>query len=226
MPRKIKPVEGIVLDLDDFVSGDVEALIAAAEEKKEKPPPAREIVDSISYTYKCEECNKHLFISNMKIWQWKYICPDCYEKVRQERYSSEFLEYINKVYSSGCTFCDAKYGRFHLDHINMFSKVNSVGCMIESGDTEESIRAEIAKCQLLCISCHGFVTQFEVKSGFIKKKKQLNCAIAAGEDVTERRRELYAEYDAVMTEVYPLIRARVRGGGRVGDSEGGTGRVS
>ena len=92
----------------------------------------------------------------------------------------------------------------------MFSKVNSVMDMVNAGEPEEAIKAEIAKCQLLCVDCHMVVTRFELRRGFMHKKTKLNRVIAAGEDATDLCKELYDEYDVVMTKMYPLIRAKVR----------------
>jgi hypothetical protein len=96
--------------------------------------------------------------------------------------------------------------------------------MILSGRPVDEIKAEIAKCQLLRIDCHGIVTRFEHKRGYMIKKRMLNRKIKRGEDVTELRKELCDEYDAVMCKVYPLIRAKVCEGWRVGGLVEASGR--
>lgn len=223
MPRPKRPIDGVIVDLDDLMSGevDIEALIEAAEEKKEKKKKnkrkkekivtLKEPTDSIPYTYKCTECDKLVFTLYTKIWRGKKLCEGCHNKARAEGYSAEFEKYINDIYKRSCVFCDATNIKPHLDHINMFSKIKSVGEMMEMGDPEEEIRIEVSKCQVLCRSCHAYVTRVEHNKGFIQKKKQLNRDIDAGKDVTQMQEEFYKQYDAVMTEEYPVIRARVRG---------------
>ena len=229
MPRKKRVVEGSILNLDDIMSSDltIDTLLANMEMPEEIPRMKKErkraaiaktdeeILAEIRGTYICYMCGRHGYSSYVKRWRGHTLCHACHQRERN-KISAELEEYIKEVYSRGCAFCDTKEGRFHLDHINMFSKMESVGVMIESGYSEETIKEEIAKCQLLCVDCHMFVTMFEVKRGFIQEKKRLTRKVSAGEDVTELRKKLHDEYDAVMTKVYPLIREKVREGWRVG----------
>ena len=231
MPRK-KCVEGFILNLDDFIGSDmtIDTLLASLEMPEEIPRKKKErkraditktdeeILAGIRRTYTCYTCGRHGYTSYVKRWRDHTLCHACHQRERNNL-SAELEKYIKEVYSRGCAFCDTKEGRFHLDHINMFSKMESVGVMIEAGYSEEAIKEEIAKCQLLCVDCHMLVTAFEVKRGFIKEKKRLNRKVSTGEDVTELRKKLYDEYDAVMTKMYPLIRAKVRVGG-LGDASG------
>ena len=216
MPRK-KPIEGLVVDIDDLVSEDIdiEALImAATEKKKEKQSPLpvtdEELFNSILSYRQCDNCDRDLYIQS-PVWRGRTLCSSCHAEAKMS-ISADLSACITEAYSRGCAFCEVKTGRFHLDHVNMFSKENSVCDMIDEGYPDEDIKKEIAKCQLLCINCHTLVTKFEHRRGFIKKKRHLNKLIAAGEDVTELRRTLSAEYEEVMEKIYPLIRERVAGG--------------
>ena len=207
------------MNLDDLLSSDIQIeMIPEPHTKTDE-----EILAGIRSTYTCHMCHRIGFTKCVKRWRGHTLCHACHQNERN-KVSVELEEYIKEVYSHGCTFCDTKKGRFHLDHINMFSKVGTVGVMIESGCSVEAIKEEIAKCQLLCVDCHMLVTAFEVRRGFIKDKRHLNRAIAAGKDVTELRQKLYDEYDAVMTKMYPLIRAKARAGvcvGGIGEASGG-----
>lgn len=217
MPRK-KPIEGLIVDLYDLVNEDIdiEALILAATEKKEKEEPSailatdEDIFYSILSYRKCGNCERDLYRKS-HVWRGRQLCSSCHTEAKRG-ITADLSACIAEAYGRGCTFCNVRVGRFHLDHINMFSKEKSVCDMLDDGDPEEDIIREIAKCQLLCIDCHSLVTVFEHRRGFIKKKKHLNKKITAGEDVTEFRATLYAEYEKVMTKIYPLIRARVAGG--------------
>lgn len=230
MGRRKRVVEGFVLNLDDFVSSDatIETLLAEIEKKttpevKKREVKAKsyeEIFDRLRSTYTCTTCYRQCYALKAKRWKGKLVCYACHHYERSN-ISAELETYVKDVYSRGCTFCDMRRGRFHLDHINMFSKVESVGVMMEIGSSAEAIKEEIAKCQLLCVDCHMFVTRYEAKCGFIKEKKQLNRAIAAGKDVTGLRQELYDKYEIVMTKMYPRIRERLRVGSSKDASGGG-----
>jgi protein-arginine kinase activator protein McsA len=217
MGRKKRVVEGVVLNLDDFISSDVTIETLLAEMEKKVTPAAKprkkksdeEILSAISSKYHCDTCKRYIYASYVKLWHGKHYCDKCYEDIHKD-ISPEITEYIKEIYSRGCVFCDVKGGRFHFDHINMFTKVNSVMGMVNAGETVEDIKVEIGKCQLLCTDCHMVVTRFELRRGFIRQKMKLNRAIAAGEDVTDMRQKLSHEYDVVMTKMYPLIRAKVR----------------
>ena len=219
MPRKKNHiVEGITLDLTDLMSDtDIVAILAKISEHKDPEPPVskikkeliksdEEILNSIESYWSCSVCKRGMFYVG-KIWKCKRVCENCHA-ISQNDIPQELSSYIKEIYGSGCTFCNDKHGRFHLDHINMFSKVSSVGEMMDRGDSADDIIVEISKCQLLCINCHTLVTRFEAKRGFIKQKKLLNKKISAGDDVSEIRKNMFDEYEALMTKIYPLIREK------------------
>lgn len=216
MPRRKRIVpEGIVLDLTGVPECeiDIDALIAEMERKVEPEPQIvqdktdEELLNEISDTCHCNNCRRSIF-SFPKAWKGTIYCENCHKIVRMREVPRELTDYIRNVYRRGCLFCNIKAGQFHLDHINMFSKVKSVYELRNDGAPAEVIIAEIEKCQLLCVNCHGLVTKFEHKRGFMKQKRLLNKKIAAGEDVTDLRARLYAEYETVMTKMYPLIREK------------------
>jgi hypothetical protein len=215
MPRrKRQAVEGITLDLTSVEDGDVDitALIVEVEKKAEVKPHVKktvtdeELLNRIRCKCYCDECKKPIF-TPVRPWRGAKLCYNCHATTEKD-ISPELTAYIKDIYSRGCVFCGIKQGKFHLDHINMFTKVNSVGSMMDMGESAEVIIAEVAKCQLLCVNCHALVTAFERKRDFLKKKASLNRKIASGADVTELRRQLYDEYEAVMTKMYPLIREK------------------
>lgn len=211
-------MEGAILDITGFEDGDCDigALLAAMEAKADVvnesvdvrvPKTDEELLNDIYDGCHCSRCRRSIY-SATKTWKGSIVCGNCHKVCRRSEHSREITEYVREVYRRGCAFCDIRNGRFHLDHTNMFTKVNSVGVMMEEGAPAEEIIAEINKCQLLCVNCHGLVTRFEAKRGFITEKKRLNKRIAKGEDVTELRKRLHDEYDVVMTKMYPLIREK------------------
>lgn len=220
MPRRKRQiVEGITLDLTDplMIELDIVGLLTKIGPDKGEHVPKlevtiepvndEEIVNKIRPKRHCDTCRKPIFTS-VKLWRGAKLCMNCHA-IAAKDISPELSAYIKEVYRSGCVFCGVKHGRFHLDHINMFTKVDSVCHMLDRGEPAENIIAEVAKCQLLCINCHTLVTSFEAKRGFLKKKRGLNRKIAAGVDVTELRQQLYDEYEAIMVKVYPLLREKV-----------------
>lgn len=220
MGRKKRVVEGFIMNLDDFMSSDVTIDTLLAEMEKKVTPVAKprkkkksdeEILAAIRSKYHCDTCKRYIYASYVRSWQGRYVCEKCYTDINKD-ISTEIIDYIKEIYSRGCVFCDVKGGRFHFDHINMFTKVNSVMAMVNAGEPVEGIKAEIGKCQLLCVDCHMVVTRFELRRGFIRDKSRLTRKSNAGEDVTELRQKLYEEYEAVMTKMYPLIREKVRVG--------------
>ncbi len=208
---------GITLDLTNMEVGDIDitALLAEVEKKAEVKPRAKktvpkktdeELLNNIRCNGHCDECKKPIF-TPVRQWRGAKLCFNCHAIIEKD-ISPELTAYIKEIYSRGCTFCGIKHGKFHLDHINMFTKVDSVGSMMDMGESAEVVIAEVAKCQLLCVNCHALVTAFERKRGFMRKKRGLNYKIAAGGDVTELRQQLYDEYDSVMAKMYPFIREK------------------
>lgn len=213
--RKRVVPEGIVLDLTNISESDIDidALIAEMERNVDPEPPIvqektdEELLDEISDKRRCYTCRRSIF-SDPKVWKHHKLCVNCHSVAKTKDVSHELSNYIKSVYKRGCSFCTTMEGRFHLDHINMFSKVKSVCDLMDEGAPAEEIIAEVDKCQLLCVNCHGLVTKYEYARGFMKEKRTLNKKIARGEDVTELRERLYANYDAVMRKMYPLIREK------------------
>ena len=209
---------GLVLGLTDVEGNvDIDTLLARETAPKEpgvpKELPTRDmayyvsILDKMGQT-QCDECGQGIY-GHSKKWIGRRVCVACHADLRKG-ISSEFQVYLDAIYGAGCTFCGKMDGRFHLDHINMFSKTESVCDMLDRGCDEAIIREEIGKCQLLCVPCHTIVTRYEQMAGFHADKKALNKRKIGKE---ERRQELYAKYEGIMAVIYP--RLRELGAGRV-----------
>jgi hypothetical protein len=133
-----------------------------------------EIIAEIKNKYnKCMSCNDGVYYK-LKQWGAQKLCNSCYFHKKDEL-SEKIQRYMDEQGLNSCKFCgklrDSVSG-FHLDHINMFNKVGTVGNMIWNGADIDKIKEEIGKCQLLCISCHSLVTYYENKLGFIVDKKR------------------------------------------------------
>ena len=159
----------------------------------------------------CNDCSGQIF-GESKMWRAVTICGHCHGD-RLTTIPATIRDYITTVYSRGCEFCGTKVGRFHLDHINMFSKTGGVIQMMESGSDLPTLIAEVAKCQLLCVPCHEIVSAFEESYGFFTKKAILNQMIRIrgmdSMEVHKKRTDFYKEYSEVLWTIYPLIRSVV-----------------
>jgi len=218
MGRRRAVVEGITLDLTDIsgetvISLPVEVLKEKAAPKapkarKEPPDPlsvdtVTEILKNIEHT--CSDCNVVKFYSP-KSWKDLKLCNKCHH-ARYIVLEEEIKQYMIEKGHTKCAFCHKERinpYEFNMDHINMFTKEGAVGPMMYCGTSVELIKAEIDKCQLLCISCHAAVTHFEYRFGFIRAKK-----------TKKKNPEQYnmERYDTYMAAVYAALRLRGGGGG-------------
>lgn len=216
--KKDTTVEGFTLDLDlsaggDFVFEFVEEPKPSKKRRgkeKKDPIPISEILSSIG---DCEECKCKSYMRFS--WKGHQLCFQC-RQIHVDLLYVDFCEYIRTECQNQCAFCYKEYGkhqRFHFDHINMFSKEDSIGDMLLRGEDIEKIKEEAKKCQLLCYSCHALITDIEFKHGFIAKKTKINWMRKKGRQYNELLEEYYTNYDAFMTPIYEQIKAMMHGSG-------------
>lgn len=119
----------------------------------------------------CGSCKS--MVSQLRQWGEKMVCRSCYD-IAYEKRMIEFNAWLESVGLKGCAFCGKvrKDPReFHFDHVDMFTKEDSVGFMMYRGEDIEAIKREAQKCQLLCIPCHAIVTKAERGLGFMYVKR-------------------------------------------------------
>lgn len=146
----------------------------------------------------CCDCGCSVFYSLRK-WNMRRLCYACHS-IRYIQLMKEVELYLIEKGHIKCAFCEKPRTNphdFHLDHVNMFSKKGSVGPMMYDGESIDSIKSEIDKCQLLCLSCHAAVTHFEHTYGFIKAKKHRH------KHTKQYKMNMYDEY---MEVVYAALR--------------------
>jgi hypothetical protein len=119
----------------------------------------------------CGACKS--MVSQLRKWGDGMMCRACYEQALKAR-TDELNAWLESVGLKGCAFCgkvreDPR--EFHFDHIDMFTKEGSVGEMLFSGADMEVIKAEVRRCQLLCVDCHAIVTKAERGLGFMYLKR-------------------------------------------------------
>lgn len=223
MGKKKNAVEGLTLDL-----GDLTTIVDECNWEdyiiREDPPIKKKRIDVtknaidiaeqndaiIKQLYSCHYCNQMQYI--LHHCKDIDICSDCYCS-RTKCLTDKISEYIRSECNNQCAFCMKEYSqnsRFHFDHINMFSKEDTIGLMIKRLEDIDTILDEAKKCQLLCYSCHYVVTKLEVNNGFIKAKTKLTRRSKKGEDITADNEKLYKEYETVMYPYYEKIKHAIQ----------------
>ena len=169
---------------------------------------------------KCFDCNIKLFSNkSFRIWKTEKICNDCYYKQEYKEERNNISNYIQEKSRliGGCYFCDKKfinYRSFNYDHKNIFDKETDICSLIREGvDDYKIIDDELEKCNLLCVSCHNFITFLENNLPFIKMKKALNRYYINKDNINideveynKKIQEYYCLYNEVLVSIYPLIK--------------------
>jgi len=182
--------EGMVLDLTRLSEGEPFVL---------KDLIVHEIEQSHNRTHAiCLSCNK---LQNI------YREQQCFMCFRLSTTPTEIRDYIVSLYTSPCVFCGDIDSIKHFDHINIFDKTACILDLVT--EPLNTIQIEVTKCQLLCISCHYKVTQFEIRNGFIRRKKKLNKRRASGEDVTKEWECAFKDYEEALTPFYRALRGEI-----------------
>lgn len=112
------------------------------------------------------------------------ICMRCHveETVRREGVGKDitdrsYLErekmtYVNSLKSEGCQICSYVnvdlLRFFHLDHLNPLEKIECIARMVKDKTYSlDDVKAEIAKCRVLCGNCHKLHTKDQRLKGEI-----------------------------------------------------------
>lgn len=125
------------------------------------------------------------------------LCTACY-RMKIASLTECVTEYLKEQGKLGCKFCGvarATISGFHLDHINMFNKKESVGEMVYALRHIDDIKAEIDKCQMLCAACHSVITEMEKRLGFTAYKTRKKVITP----------EISMKYDVLMGEIYAIM---------------------
>jgi hypothetical protein len=172
---------------------------------------------------KCYDCDKCLYTSvnkkwNNRIWKENELCDKCWCSSNYKKERDDIWNNIKSYKKEQCSICSIlKTGgiseRFHLDHINMFDKCNSICTMVNNGCTMFDIYTEIDKCQYLCISCHRLVTDIEGKLPFNRAKtnltKKFNNGKILEEEYNREKSEWQVRYDIKMRDIYKKLSDRL-----------------
>lgn len=107
-------------------------------------------------------------------------CRDCYNeymrKYVKERYHRLRAEWIVKL-GGKCASCGS-VEELNFDHINASEKSYDIGRILSS-HSKQKVAEEMAKCQLLCVSCHVSKSQLSGDVRFVShgggKTGKRNC---------------------------------------------------
>lgn len=157
---------------------------------------------------RCYECNKIIILIDdyHRIWNTNIVCDLCWLNHEDERNSN-----WDKIYTytkNTCNICKSvkqSTERYHFDHINMFNKSMMISTMVLNGMSMEDIYKELAKCQLLCLSCHHIITDIERKFGFNLLKSSLTTRMNKNTITqTEYNNELLMLHQLYAEKMYPI----------------------
>ncbi len=98
-------------------------------------------------------------------------CKACRAEKYKERYSTEQEKerlrvrtiekraaaqaYVKKLKANPCVDCGNTYPYYNMQYDHLRDKEWNVGRLVAIGATQKKIDSEIAKCELVCVLCHG-----------------------------------------------------------------------
>lgn len=100
-------------------------------------------------------------------WRTKsgYYLRDRRDSVKERR------DFIQKVKSeTACKDCDKRFHPVAMDFDHRGDKTAGVAYMAQHGYSLERIKAEIAKCDVVCANCHRIRTWVAHSTGHLKEK--------------------------------------------------------
>ena len=131
------------------------------------------------------------------------MCHQCYTddtsiQFRKQEMFKRLLEYELNNNRSTCDRCRITLWKMgddgviesvrmmHRDHIDIFTKVDSISVMVSKGVTWQEIHTELQNCRSLCVPCHSLVTRAEKVVG-LQKLKRLRVGDAGRSNMIKKR---------------------------------------
>lgn len=153
--------------------------------KKDKLALSYEEIKGVVMTKlkQCNDCHRLLAGNKIRLYKNLYKCKICQNLpahvARIEKVKQQIHQYHIKNGKDKCAWCNIqllsldgeKLCLFEADHIDPFTKGDSICNMLFGGQPIELIYKELDKCRNLCISCHAQVTQIEATLGLTAKSK-------------------------------------------------------
>lgn len=182
-----------------------------------RPMNIRAYYDSLA-VIKCNECSAILYdiqINTIRIWKSAYLCDTCWCSPDKTTERADMWSDVTKYKPIVCAICSrertvGREERFHYDHVNMFEKSENVCSLVNAGVGLDTIRAELDKCQVLCLTCHHLVTDIEHKIGFTRIKQNMTRQLNTGEITQAEYDSLVSKYQIVYKDKMELIYMELR----------------
>jgi hypothetical protein len=144
-------------------------------------------------------------IHGHKVYAGEMFCSDCFESLniahRQLPARTTLLAHDVQFHKTNCALCDVALivdgiavKHYERDHVDVFTKIESVGFLVMIGAPLEDILAENDKCRNLCVPCHCLVTYAERAVGILKLK-----SLPGNEEVRRRAAQQVAEVVAFLS---------------------------
>jgi hypothetical protein len=94
---------------------------------------------------------------NEEINQWRKNNPEKYNKMRRTA-NAKVANYINEKKDNPCTDCGIKYHRWAMEFDHVRGAKEFAISQARSEVSLEKLKAELAKCELVCANCHRIRT--------------------------------------------------------------------
>lgn len=148
----------------------------------------------------CTKCNTEKPVSSfgMKLGNLHSWCRECLAAYARERYSSSsdlrrnavarakrnreklritFRRILKEIKASPCVDCGRSYNPWVMQFDHLHGKLFNIAHAAETGASELKLRAEIAKCELVCANCHADRTH--------RRRQRSNANINSNAAVTQ-----------------------------------------
>jgi hypothetical protein len=93
-----------------------------------------------------------------------------YKNAKYNARNREFVQ--NYLVGEVCVCCgEGDIRKLEFDHIDRSTKKNTISRLVHTTHSLESIKKEIAKCEVLCANCHRVRTHNEREEGKLNAEK-------------------------------------------------------
>ena len=172
----------------------------------------------------CTRCGEHhLAVSNASSFrEWKdegFLCVDCYKgdpainEAKEKAWKRLIDDDIAKN-RTDCSICRKpllspkgdSIHQLHRDHLDIFTKRDSVSMLVFKGRPIEQVLEEADVCRNLCVRCHSIVTYSERCIGITRmrtcSKLDQETKDMAHKKVEDLTRLLVSNYIPIETPIY------------------------
>jgi hypothetical protein len=104
-----------------------------------------------------DRLNSHCKACRAKRYKDYYATDKEKNRLRERtvRKRQEAQDYVRKLKNNPCTDCGKIYPYYNMQFDHLGDKEWNVARLVAIGATKNKIDAEVAKCELVCVLCHG-----------------------------------------------------------------------